>query len=459
VCASGRGSAPALRFGGDTITYAELAVLQDAAAVGLRARGLAPGQRVALVLRDSPQFIAAFVGALKLGAIPVPLSTLARPDELSFMQRDSGAALTVTDADSDLAAERGPIETAPTAATDMCFWQYSSGTTGAPKAVIHLHRRALFPAEAHGRHVAHVGPDDRVYSTAKLFFSYGLNNSLVIPLAAGASVVLDPERFSPDRAWRVIAAERPTVLYSVPTAYAALLAAAEGGAPADPSSLRLCVSAGEALPAPLAERWQRRFGLPILDGIGSTEIGYIAISNSAEDVTPGSSGRVIPGYEARVVGADGDDATDGTLWIRGGSTAGGYHDRPDAMAATFRDGWVVTGDRYRVVDGRYFHLGRDDDMLRVGAQWVSPLEVESVLLSHPGVAECAVVGRADAEGLVKVCAYVVLRDGTPLSELEDVCAERLARHKRPHWIQAVGDLPKTATGKIQRFRLREPASA
>jgi benzoate-CoA ligase family protein len=459
VCASGRGSAPALRFRGDTITYAELAALQGAAAVGLRARGVAPGQRVALVLRDSPQFIAAFVGALKLGAIPVPLSTLARPEELTFMQRDSGAALTVTDADSDLAAERGPIETAPTAATDMCFWQYSSGTTGAPKAVIHLHRRALFPTEAHGRHIAHIGPDDRVYSTAKLFFSYGLNNSLVIPLAAGASVVLDPERFTPDRAWRLIEAERPTVLYSVPTAYAALLAAAEGGAPADASSLRLCVSAGEALPAPLAERWQRRFGLAILDGIGSTEIGYIAISNSAEEVTPGSSGRVIPGYEARVVGADGGDATEGTLWIRGGSTALGYHDRPDAMAATFRDGWVVTGDRYRVVDGRYFHLGRDDDMLRVGAQWVSPLEVESVLLSHPGVAECAVVGRADAEGLVKVCAYVVLRDGTPLAELEDLCAERLARHKRPHWIQTVGDLPKTATGKIQRFRLREPASA
>jgi benzoate-CoA ligase family protein len=459
VCASGRGSAPALRFDGDTITYAELAALQDAAAVGLRARGLARGQRVALVLCDSPRFIAAFVGALKLGAIPVPLSTLARPDELAFMQRDSGAALTVTDADSDLAAERGPIETAPTASDDLCFWQYSSGTTGAPKAVIHLHRRALFPAEAHGRHIAHIGPDDRVYSTAKLFFSYGLNNSLVIPLAAGASVVLDPERFTPHRAWRLIAAERPTVLYSVPTAYAALLAAAEGGAPADASSLRLCVSAGEALPAPLAERWQRGFGLPILDGIGSTEIGYIAISNAADDVTPGSSGRIIPGYEARVVDADGEDATEGTLWIRGGSTALGYHDRPDAMAATFRDGWVVTGDRYRVVDGRYFHLGRDDDMLRVGAQWVSPLEVESVLLSHPGVAECAVVGRADAEGLVKVCAYVVLRDGTPLSELEDVCAERLARHKRPRWIQAVGDLPKTATGKIQRFRLREPASA
>jgi benzoate-CoA ligase family protein len=410
-------------------------------------------------MRDSPQFIAAFLGAVKLGVIPVPLPTLARPDELAFMERDSGAAMTVTDADSAMFAGTGPIESASTSGDDMCFWQYSSGTTGAPKAVIHLHRRALFPAEAHGRHIAHIGPDDRVYSTAKLFFSYGLNNSLVIPLAAGASVVLDPERFAPDRAWRLIGAERPTVLYSVPTAYAALLAAAENGTLADPSSLRLCISAGEALPAPLAERWQRRFGVPILDGIGSTEIGYIAISNSAEDVTPGSSGRVVAGYEARVVNANGEDASEGTLWVRGGSTAIGYHDRPAATAATFRDGWVVTGDRYRVVDGRYFHLGRDDDMLRVGAQWVSPLEVESILLSHPGVAECAVVGRADADGLVKVCAYVVLRGTTQASELDDLCSELLARHKRPHWIQPVDDLPKTATGKIQRFRLREPARA
>ena len=423
-------------------------------------RGLERGERVALVLRDSPQFIAAFLGAAKIGAIPVPLSTLARPEELAFMQRDSDVAMTITDADADLFADRsGPIATAATTGDDMCFWQYSSGTTGVPKAVIHLHRRALFPAEAHGRHIARIGPDDRVYSTAKLFFSYGLNNSMVIPLAAGASVVLDPERFAPDRAWRLIGEERPTILYSVPTAYATLLAAAEGGTPADVSSLRLCISAGEALPAPLAERWRRRFGLAILDGIGSTEIGYIAISNSADDVTAGSSGRVVPGYEARVVDANGDDATEGTLWIRGGSTAIGYHDRDDATAATFRDGWVVTGDRYRVANGRYFHLGRDDDMLRVGAQWVSPLEVESVLLSHPGVAECAVVGRADADGLLKVCAYVVLRGDAPPPDLDDICAERLARHKRPRWIEPVSELPRTATGKIQRFRLRETARA
>jgi benzoate-CoA ligase family protein len=413
---------------------------------------------VALVLQDSPEFIANFLGAAKIGAIPVPLSTVARPDELAVLLRDSGAATTLTDADPP-AAPAGRVDAEPTSGDDMCFWQYSSGTTGAPKAVVHLHRRALFPAEAHGRHIARIGPDDRVYSTAKLFFSYGLNNSMVIPLAAGASVVLDPERFAPDRAWRLIGAERPTVLYAVPTAYEALLAAAESGTPADPSSLRACISAGEALPAPLEERWHRRFGLRILDGIGSTEIGYIAISNSAEDVTPGSSGRVVPGYEARVVGADGADATEGTLWVRGGSTAQGYNARPAETASTFRDGWVVTGDRYRVEDGRYYHLGRDDDMLRVGAQWVSPLEVESVLLSHPGVAECAVVGREDADGLVKVYAYVVLRGATPPSELDELCTERLARHKRPRWIEPVAELPKTATGKIQRFRLREAARA
>jgi benzoate-CoA ligase family protein len=423
----------------------------------LRERGIRAGERVGLVLRDSPWFIAAFLGAVKLGAIPVPLSTLARPDEVAFMLGDCGATL-VLDEDAAAAIREGPaIAAAPTQSDDMCFWQYSSGTTGAPKAIIQLHERALFPAGAHGTHVAGLGPDDRVYSTAKLFFSYGLNNSMVIPLALGASVVLDPERFAPGRVWALIARERPTVLYAVPTAYAALLAAAEAGSGGDVSSLRRCISAGEALPGPLAERWRRRFGLTILDGIGSTEIGYIAISNTVDDVTPDSSGRVVQGYEARVVDADGEAADEGTLWVRGGSTAHGYHDRPDRTAATFRDGWVVTGDRYRVRDSRYFHLGRDDDMLRVGAQWVSPLEVESVLLSHPAVSECAVVGRADADGLTRVCAYVVLNGDAP--GLADLCAERLARHKRPRWIEPVADLPKTATGKIQRFRLRERTPA
>jgi len=431
--------------------------MQDGAAGALRDRGLQRGDRVAIVLRDSPEFMAAFLGAVKIGAIAVPLSTFARPEDLVALQGDSGARFTITEADSDLlVAGMGATDPAPTRADDMCFWQYSSGTTGTPKAVIHLHQRALFPTEGHGRHVARVGAADRVYSTAKLFFSYGLGNGMVVPLAAGATVILDPERFAADRAWRIIGTERPTLLYSVPTAYAALLAAAEGGTPADPSSLRLCISAGEALPAPLLERWRARFGIPILDGIGSTEIGNIAISNTVDDVVPGSSGRVIPGYEARVVDPDGAEANEGTLWVRGGSTAIGYYERPEATERVFHGGWVVTGDRYRLSEGHYYHLGRDDDMLRIGAQWVSPREVEVVLLAHPDVIECAVVGHPDADGLVRTCAYVVARGASPslAADLGALCAERLPGHMRPRWIELVGELPKTATGKIQRFKLR-----
>ena len=419
---------------------------------------------MAIVLPDSPDLIAAFLGAVKIGAIAVPLSTLAGPDELDRMVRDSGARLVVTEASAALlAGGSGPVTAAPTRGVDMCFWQYSSGTTGGPKAVIHLHERSLAPAGGHGRHVVGLRSDDRVYSTAKLFFSYGLQNSLIIPLAIGASVVLDPERFSPERAWALIARERPTVLYAVPSAYAGLLAAAEAGTPADVASLRRCISAGEALPAPLADRWRSRFGLAILDGMGSTELGYIALSNTADDVTPGSSGVPVPGYEARVVGDDGRDVAagePGTLWVRGPSTAQGYHARPERTAATFRDGWVVTGDRYQARDGRYTHLGRDDDMLRVGAQWVSPSEVESVLASHPGVLECAVVGRADHDGLTRPCAYVVPMAGVALlpAELMAACAQQLPRHKRPRWVEVVAELPKTATGKIQRYRLRQGPS-
>ncbi len=431
--------------------------MQAGAAGALRDGGLQRGDRVAIVLRDSPEFMAAFLGAMKIGAIAVPLSTFARTEDLAALQKDCGARFTITDADSDLlVAGMGEVDPVPTRPDDMCFWQYSSGTTGAPKAVIHLHHRAFFPTEAHGRHIARVTAADRVYSTAKLFFSYGLGNGLIVPLAAGASVILDPERFAADRAWRIVGTERPTLLYSVPTAYAALLAAADDGTPADVSSLRLCISAGEALPAPLLERWRKRFGVPILDGIGSTEIGNIAISNLVDDIVPGSSGRVIPGYEARIVDADGADATEGTLWVRGGSTAIGYHDRPEATERVFHGGWVVTGDRYRLAEGHYYHLGRDDDMLKVGAQWVSPNEVEAVLLGHPDVIECAVVGHPDADGLTRTAAYVVARGARAslAGDLGALCADRLPSHMRPRWIELVGELPKTATGKIQRFKLR-----
>jgi benzoate-CoA ligase family protein len=368
---------------------------------------------------------------------------------------------------ADLIAE-APAHLAPadTRDDDMCFWQYSSGTTGAPKAVIHLQRSALAPADLHGRHVVAMRPDDRVYSVARLFFSYGLNNSLVIPFRHRATAILEPARPEPRVVFETIARERPTVFYGVPTSYAALLA--HDAAP-DVSSVRVWVSAGEALPKPVFERWKQRFGGEILDGIGSTEIGYIAISNIAGRVRPGTSGEVIPGYEARVVDADGDRARSGEvgdLIVRGPSTALGYWRNRTATKRTFRGEWILTGDRYVVdADGYFTFQGRGDDLLKVGGVWVSPLEIEAALLEHEAVRECAVVPRHDDDGLVKPVAFVVLREGYAAGdvdvrnrglgwELRQFVKERLAPYKYPRWIEFVNELPKTSTGKIQRFKLR-----
>jgi benzoate-CoA ligase family protein len=360
-------------------------------------------------------------------------------------------------------ASSDELEAEPTSPDDVCFWQYSSGTTGMPKAVVHLQRSAIAPAELHGRHIAAITSDDRVFSIAKLFFSYGLNNSLVIPLRHGATTVLLADRPEPGTVFATIAAERPTVFYGVPTAYAALLSAAEQGVDCDLGSVRACISAGEALPRPLFERWKARFGLEILDGIGSTEIGYIAISNRPGRVRPGTSGEVIPGYEAKIVDADGAAVKAGEvgdLLVRGPSTALCYWNNRDATKRTFRGDWVFTGDRYSVsADGYYTHAGRSDDLLKVGGMWVSPLEVEAVLLEHVAVLECAVVGREDADGLVKPSASVVLKDrGAPPDGLEEelrtLVKDRLAPYKYPRWIEFVPELPKTSTGKIQRFKLR-----
>jgi benzoate-CoA ligase family protein len=460
----------------------------------LRSLGVEPEQRVALLLADSPDFVAVFLGAVKIGAIPVTLSTLLTGRDYAYLFADCRARAAVVD--ESLVSQIAPIarelpylrhlivagrapagsesleritsaasdELAPETASpdDMCFWQYSSGTTGAPKAVIHLHGNAITPADLHGRHVVGLSPHDRVFSVAKLFFSYGLNNSLIIPFRHGATSILFASRPEPRAVYAAIAAERPTVFYGVPTSYAALLAAAEQGAACDLSSVRVCISAGEALPRPLLERWKVRFGLEILDGIGSTEIGYIAISNFAGRVRPGSSGQVIPGYESRVIGEDGaalPPGTVGDLMVRGPSTALGYWNQREATKRTFRGEWVFTGDRYSVSeDGYHTHHGRSDDLLKVGGMWVSPLEVESALLEHAAVLECAVVGREDAEGLVKPSAYVVLKDGASSARLADelraFVKDRLAPYKYPRWIEFVPELPKTSTGKIQRFKLR-----
>ncbi len=491
------GDRPALRYQGATLSYRDVSRLVARAGAALRTLGVDMEDRVAVLLPDSPQFVATFLGAIRIGAVPVTLSTYLTTEEYAELLADCRARVLVAHASvmprvvpirrglphlrhvviaggdhgDDVAFDEltraQPDELAPEATTtdDMAFWQYSSGTTGRPKAVVHRHGGGATPADLHGTHVVEMRPDDRVFSVAKLFFSYGLGNSLLIPFKKGASVVLMPERPEPRLVFETIARERPTIFYSVPTAYAAMLAVPDSERH-DLASLRQCISAGEALPAPLFERWRARFGLEILDGIGSTEIGYICISNFPGRVRPGTSGQVIPGYEARVQRADGEPAAVdevGDLLVRGPSTAGFYWRRQAATEHTFRGEWVFTGDRYSIdADGYYTNHGRSDDLLRVSGHWVSPLEVESVLLRHAAVRECAVVARADGDGLVKPCAYVVCADGAVAApaladELKAFAKDALAPYKYPRWVEFIPELPKTSTGKIQRFKLRKTA--
>jgi benzoate-CoA ligase len=442
--------------------------------------------------------VSAFVGAMLAGSIPVPLSSMLRPEDYGYYLADSRARALVVHASllplvqphldaaphlSHVLVTGGPPQTegqvsfdrlladappdravADTSKDDMAFWLYSSGSTGAPKATVHLHHDIPFCVETYGRQVLGLRADDVCLSAAKLFFAYGLGNSLYFPFAAGATTVLLAARPLPETVLAAIARHSVTVFFGVPTLFASLLHAAERDESIRCPSLRFCASAGESLPAPLCTHFQERFGVEVLDGIGSTEALHIFISNRHREVVPGSSGRVVPGYEARIVDDAGRDLAAGevgNLLLKGDSTTPFYWNKHDKSKATVLGEWLVTGDKFlRDEHDVYWYQGRSDDMLKVGGLWVSPAEVESVILEHPAVLESAVVALTDADGLVKPRAFVVLKreftagEGLAI-EIRDFVKGKLAPFKCPRSIAFVDDLPRTATGKIQRFKLRQ----
>ncbi|HET9596255.1 MAG TPA: benzoate-CoA ligase family protein [Anaeromyxobacteraceae bacterium] len=494
--AEGRGPKVAIRSAEGDVTYTELAERVNRCGNALLALGVRRGDRLLMVVKDCPEFFYLFWGAVKAGIIPVPLNTMLRADDYRFIVEDSHCAALVWSSEyegevraalaaakprpavalpvdggernvrAELARASAELQAVPAAATAACFWLYSSGSTGRPKGAVHRHRDMVATSEHYGVGVLGIREDDIFFSAAKLFFAYGHGNAMTFPLWAGGTAVLLAPKPTPQTTFETIERFRPTLFFGVPTLYAAQLQALERARP-DLSSVRLCASAGEALPADIFRRWKERTGLTILDGIGSTEALHIFISNRPDDVCPGASGRVVPGYEARVVveGGEAPPNEPGRLQVRGPSTAVYYWNNPQRTAATMLDGeWLDTGDTY-VRDGEgYFHYcGRSDDMLKVGGIWCSPIEIEGKLVSHPKVLEVAVVGSPDSSGLVKPEAYVVLRDGVVgsgelASELMQHCKTQLAPYKFPRHIHFVDELPKTATGKIQRFRLRQLAT-
>ncbi len=489
----GRGRKAAVRGAGGAVTYADLAASVNRCGRALLGLGLGAGERVVLVVKDGPDFLTLFWGAVKAGLAPVPVSTILRAADYAAVLEDSGAAALAYE--PDLAAEvepalaaarpgpraRIPLEggagclralleaappdlrAAPASAEADCFWLYSSGSTGRPKGVVHRHRDMVATSALFGEDFLGIREDDVVFSAAKLFFAYGLGNAMTFPLWAGATAVLLAERPTAANTLETIERFRPTVYFGVPTLYAAQLQALERSRP-DLSSLRLCVSAGEALPPEILRRWKERTGLEILDGLGSTEALNTFLSNRPGEVRPGTSGRPVPGYEVRIVderGAEVGVGRKGRLLVKGPSLAVRYANDPERTARTMRGEWVDTGDTYfRDEDGYYHPCGRSDDMLKVGGMWCSPLEIEARLACHPAVLEAAVAGRPDEEGLVKPEAWVVLREGaapsTALAEdLVAHCRGHLAPYKYPRRVHFVPALPRTATGKVQRFRLRD----
>jgi benzoate-CoA ligase family protein len=457
----------------------------------LRRLGVRPEERVMILLPDCREFIFAFFGTIKIGAIAVPANTLLTPGDYDYLLTDSRARvlivherladriatrprtlehIVVVDGSfsESLQAESDQLEAEEMSADAAAFWLYSSGTTGFPKGAVHLQHDMRCCAESFGRGVLGITSRDRTFSVAKLFFAYGLGNALYFPFLVGGSTILLPEKPDPQRIFDVVRRHRPTVFYAVPTAYSAMLAEMDAGVPHDFSSVRVCSSAGEPLARSLYDRWLARTGIEILDGIGSTEMLHTFIANRPGRVRAGSSGELVPGYDARIVDAEGRDVPTGEigdLLVKGESMCSCYWNKQEQTRKTIVGDWIRTGDKYcRDEDGYFWYQGRSDDMLKCGGYWVSPAEVESAIVTHPAVLECGVVGCEDESRLVKPVAFVVLKSGRQPSaaladEIKAHVKTRLAVYKYPRWIEFVSELPKTATGKIQRYRLRAALTA
>jgi 4-hydroxybenzoate-CoA ligase len=480
-----------------TLTYAALADAAARFAASLTRAGIGRERRIGLLMQDTIDLPICFWGALHAGVIPIPINTLLPADQLAYILADSRAAALVvshallpavagilpglpdlglvlvagdqTNGHPALAdfLNRAPAASPPVAASpdEVAFWLYSSGSTGAAKGTKHVHASLRATADTYGAQVLQITADDVMYSAAKLFFAYGLGNSMTFPMSAGASAILLPDRPTPDAVLALMHRFQPTLFAGVPTLYASLLGRPDLGPGAGSTRLRRCISAGEALPEHIGLRWRERVGVDILDGIGSTEMLHIFLSNQPDAIHYGTTGVAVPGYDLRIVdefGAEVADGDSGELIVAGPSAAEGYWNQRAKSQRTFAGRWTYTGDTYtREADGTYRCGGRADDMMKVGGIWVSPFEVEAALASHDSVLEAAVVGHADADGLIKPRAFVVVAEDFLHLAPDDLLAllkahvkTRIGPWKYPRWIELVESLPKTATGKIQRFKLR-----
>lgn len=492
----GRGDKVAIYYLDQKITYKEVWEKVNKTGNALKELGLGIEDRVMLLLLDSPEFTYSFFGAIKIGAVPIPTNTMFKPADYQYILNDSRAKAVVVSAelldnitairdnlkylrnvivvgepvgntlgfDDITKGQSTELETADTCQDDPAFWLYSSGTTGSPKGTVHLQHDMAFSAEHYAKGVLNINENDRTYSVPRMFFAYGLGNSVFFPFYVGCSAILSPNRPTPEHVFDVIHTYKPTLFFGVPSSYTALLQLEGAKEKYDLSSIRHCISGGETLPKVLFERWLEQYNLEILDGIGSTEVLHIYVGNGPGQVRIGSTGKVVPGYEAKIVDADGADVPVGevgTLMAKGDSIAAYYWNKHAKTKETFQGEWLSTGDKYyQDEDGYFWYVGRGDDMIKAGGIWVSPVEVENCLIGHHAVLETAVIGSYDEDGLEKPKAFVVLKEGFEpnpelAKELSLFVKDRIAPYKFPRWIEFTPELPRTATGKVQRFKLRE----